>query len=35
MKDFRATTSWDDVYNLRNHLKLEKKYVNGPVGFSE
>jgi pilus assembly protein CpaC len=34
-KDFRATTSWDDVYNLRNHLKLEKKYVNGPVGFSE
>ena len=34
-KDFRATTSWDDVYNLRHHLKLEKKYVNGPVGFSE
>jgi len=34
-KDFRATTSWDDVYNLRRHLKLEKKYVNGPVGFSE
>jgi len=33
--DFRATTAWDDVYNLRNHLKLEKKYVNGPVGFSE
>jgi pilus assembly protein CpaC len=34
-KDFRATTSWDDTFNLRNHLKLEKKYVNGPVGFSE
>jgi pilus assembly protein CpaC len=34
-KDFRATTAWDDVYNLRKHLKLEKKYVNGPVGFSE
>ena len=34
-KDFRATTAWDDIYNLRNHLKLEKKYVNGPVGFSE
>ena len=34
-KDFRTTTSWDDVYNLRHHLKLEKKYVNGPVGFSE
>jgi pilus assembly protein CpaC len=33
--DFRATTSWDDVYDLRNHLKLEKKYVSGPVGFSE
>ena len=34
-KDFRSTTAWDDVYNLRQHLKLEKKYVNGPVGFSE
>jgi pilus assembly protein CpaC len=34
-KDFRATTSWDDTFNLRHHLKLEKKYVNGPVGFSE
>jgi pilus assembly protein CpaC len=34
-KDFRATTRWDDVYNLREHLNLEKKYVNGPVGFSE
>jgi pilus assembly protein CpaC len=34
-KDFRATTRWDDVYNLRNHLKLEQKYVSGPVGFSE
>jgi pilus assembly protein CpaC len=34
-KDFRATTRWDDVYNLRQHLNLEKKYVNGPVGFSE
>ncbi len=34
-KDFRATTAWDDIYNLRHHLKLEKKYVNGPVGFSE
>jgi pilus assembly protein CpaC len=33
--DSRATTTWDDVYHLRNHLKLEKKYVNGPVGFSE
>ena len=31
-KDFRATTAWDDIYNLRNHLKLEKKYVNGPWG---
>ena len=34
-KDFRATTRWDDPYNLRHHLGLEKKYVNGPVGFSD
>jgi pilus assembly protein CpaC len=34
-KDFRATTVWDDVFNLRYLLNLEKKYVNGPVGFSE
>jgi pilus assembly protein CpaC len=34
-KDFRGTTAWDDVWGLRHHLNLEKKYVNGPVGFSE
>ncbi|HZW35059.1 MAG TPA: pilus assembly protein N-terminal domain-containing protein [Isosphaeraceae bacterium] len=34
-RDFRATTMWDDVFKLRYHLNLEKKYVNGPVGFSD
>ena len=34
-KDFRATTKWDDPWGIRHHLNLEKKYVNGPVGFSE
>src|SRR5262245_39974308 len=34
-KDFRATTRWDDPWGLLYHLNLEKKYVNGPVGFSE
>jgi pilus assembly protein CpaC len=34
-KDFRATTEWDDPWGLRHHLKLEKKYVNGPVGYSD
>jgi len=34
-KDFRSTTRWDDVFDLRHHLNLEKKYVQGPVGFSE
>ena len=34
-RDFRSTTRWDDVFNLRHQLNLEKKYVNGPVGFSE
>ncbi|MGO9917121.1 MAG: type II and III secretion system protein family protein [Isosphaeraceae bacterium] len=34
-KDFRATTKWDDVYHLRDLLHLERKYVQGPVGFSE
>jgi pilus assembly protein CpaC len=33
--DFRSTTKWDDVYHLRDLLKLERKYVQGPVGFSE
>jgi pilus assembly protein CpaC len=34
-KDFRATTKWDDVFHLRDLLHLERKYVQGPVGFSE
>jgi pilus assembly protein CpaC len=34
-KDFRSTTEWDDPWGLRYHLNLEKKYVNGPVGFSD
>jgi pilus assembly protein CpaC len=33
-KDFRATTEWDDPFGFRHHLNLERKYVNGPVGFS-
>ncbi len=34
-RDFRSTTMWDDVFRFREHLNLEKKYVNGPVGFSQ
>ncbi len=34
-RDFRSTTRWDDVFNLRYHLNLEKKYINCPAGFSE
>ena len=34
-KDFRGTTNWDDPFNLRQHLNLEKKYVQGPIGYSE
>jgi len=33
--DFRSTAKWDDVYHLRDLLNLERKYVQGPVGFSE
>ena len=33
--DFRATTKWDDVFHLRDLLHLERKYVQGPVGFSD
>ncbi len=34
-KDFRSTAKWDDVYHLRDLLNLERKYVQGPVGFSQ
>jgi pilus assembly protein CpaC len=33
--DFRSSTKWDDVYHLRDLLKLERKYVAGPVGFTD
>ena len=33
--DFRSTIQWDDVFHLVPLLKLEKKYVHGPSGFSE
>ena len=33
--DFRSTTAWDDPLHLVPLLKLEKKYVHGPSGFSE
>lgn len=32
--DNRATLGWDDPLHLRQHMKLEKKYINGPCGFS-
>ena len=34
-KDFRATLSWSDPLGLVELLRLEQKYVCGPVGFSE
>ena len=37
-KDFRATTTWDDPYNLRNHLKLGKEVRSRPgrvLGMSD
>lgn len=34
-KDFRATTRYDDPFHLIHHLKLEKKYLAGPCGFSD
>ncbi len=32
--DFRSTTSWDDPLNLREKLKLHRKYLTGPSGYS-
>jgi pilus assembly protein CpaC len=34
-KDFRATTEWDDPWHLVPLLKLEKRYVSGPSGYSD
>jgi pilus assembly protein CpaC len=33
--DFRSTTKWDDVFHLRDLFKLERRYIQGPVGFSD
>jgi pilus assembly protein CpaC len=33
-KDFRSTTAWDDPLHLNNFLKLQKKHLAGPHGFS-
>jgi pilus assembly protein CpaC len=33
-KDFRSTTAWDDPLNVERFLKLQKKRVTGPHGFS-
>jgi pilus assembly protein CpaC len=33
--DYRSTTKWDDVFHLRDLLKLERRYIQGPVGFSD
>jgi pilus assembly protein CpaC len=34
-RDFRSTTKWDDPMGLVPLLKLERKYVHGPSGFSD
>jgi pilus assembly protein CpaC len=33
--DFRSTTEYDDPWHLLHHVNLERKYINGPCGFSE
>jgi len=33
--DFRSTTSWDNPLCLVELMKLERKHVCGPIGFSE
>lgn len=34
-RDVPSTKTWDDPMNLVPHLKLERRCVSGPVGFSE
>lgn len=34
-RDFRSTTQWDDPFNHVQKLKLERRYCEGPTGFSE
>lgn len=32
--DFRSTTAWDDPMNLVGKMKLHRKYLSGPSGYS-
>ena len=32
--DFRSTTNWDDPLNLVSRMKLHRKYLTGPSGYS-
>jgi pilus assembly protein CpaC len=34
-KDHRSTTSYDDPMHLIHHMKLERKYLAGPCGYSD
>ncbi len=34
-RDHRATTEYDDPFHLLRHMKMEKKYIQGPAGFSD
>ena len=34
-RDWRSTTGWADPFDLVRLLKLEKRYVQGPSGFSD
>lgn len=33
-RDHRASTEYDDPLHLLRHMKMEKKYIQGPAGFS-
>ena len=33
-RDYRSTTSWDNPLRLVEHMKLERRCVRGPVGFT-
>lgn len=34
-RPFRSTTNWDNPLRLVEHMKLEKRCISGPVGFTE
>jgi pilus assembly protein CpaC len=34
-RDFRSTMSWQDPWNFRRMMKLERSCVCGPMGFSQ